>query len=337
MTIEKIIIHELKKEQGRGNTKIISSDSTLEINDNATSLIDTLNKSYNSENIIYGEFDDSDGKYFPEKYNEYLATSRTKKEFILVTKELIGNLESLISQVSLATGGYFIFSEYSIQKREYFAVFLVRDVEGKTLSRNGKKFQIQNIEYLDTKNMAMACRINEIQYQARDSKYLSLTQQKQNVISEYFKNWISVDQLESSKEYTKTLYDIIGQIETPKDPKTKKHFELVDFRNKVYEYMKSKPNHLVNINELSNHFYNDPNVITEFALENDISIDTEFRYNSTELRKYIKIEIERDGINLKFDRAAIDKKVRISDDQEDLVIIESGSFYRALKKEMENK
>ena len=45
-------------------------------------------------------------------------------------------------------------------------------------------------------------------------------------------------------------------------------------------------------------------------------------------------EVNRDGISLKFSRGALDDKVRISDDNPNMVIIESESFANALRREI---
>ena len=151
-----------------------------------------------------------------------------------------------------------------------------------------------------------------------------------------FKNWISIEQIESSSEYTRQLYDIISQIERPLNPNTESEYEIENFRNLVYNYASSSPNRTINLRDLSQHFYNDPNTIANYALENDIAIDTEFRYNSRQLKRLIKLEVNRDGINFKISRGAFDDKVRFSEEDESLVIIESTTFANALRNEINN-
>lgn len=336
MELNKIIIHELKKESGTNETELIRSDELTEINENSIGLVSALNNSYNSDKILYAVFDKSEGKYFPEKFQEYKDSSRNSERFISFTRNVIGNLDSLIKPVTLATGGYFVFAEYTNNANDFLGIFLIRDTEGKTLSKTESSFSIDSIEYVNTSNLAMACRINNGKYDVDEENYLSLTQLRQQDISEYFKNWISIEQIETSSEYTKQLYDIISQIERPINPETNNEYEIENFRNLVYSYASSSPNRTINLRDLSQHFYNDPNAISNYAMDNDIAIDTEFRYNSRQLKRFIKLEVNRDGINFKISRGAFDDKVRFSDEDDSLVIIESATFANALRNEINN-
>lgn len=336
MELNNIIIHELKKESGTNETELIRSDELTEINDNSIGLVSALNNSYNNDKILYAVFDKSEGKYFPEKFQEYKDSTQNNAEFISFTRNVIGNLETLIKPVTLATGGYFVFAEYVSHTNDFLGVFLIRDTEGKTLSKTENSFSIDSVEYVDTSNLAMACRINNGKYDIDEENYLSLTQLRQQDISEYFKNWISIEQIETSSEYTKQLYDIISQIERPINPNTETEYEIENFRNLVYSYASSSPNRTINLRDLSQHFYDDPNTISDYAMNNDIAIDTEFRYNSRQLKRFIKLEVNRDGINFKISRGAFDDKVRFSDEDDSLVIIESATFANALRNEIDN-
>lgn len=336
MELSKIIIHEISKISGSNETALILSNDQVSIDNNSIGLVTALNKSYNSDRVLYAVFDAAEGKYFPEKFIEYAQSDKTVDDFITFTRNVIGNLETLMQQVTLATGGYFVFTEYTNNGNEYFGIFLIRDTEGKALSRTDGSFSIDSIEYVDTSNLAMAYRISQSKYDANEETYLSLTQLRQREIAEYFKNWISIDQIESSGEYTRHLYDIITQIERPIDPDTGNEFEIETFRNLVYNYVSSSPNKTVNLRDLSQHFYNDPSVVSNYAVENDISIDTEFRYNVRQLKRFIKLEVNRDGINFKISRGAFDDKVRFSKHDASLVIIESQLFANALRNEISN-
>lgn len=336
MKLNKIIIHELSKESGSNETELNLSEQLVDIDDNSTGLVRALNSTYNSDKVLYAVFDKSEGKYYPEKFAEYKESEQTDEDFVLFTRSVIGNLETLIQPVILATGGYFVFAEYTSNTYNFLGVFLIRDTEGKTLSKTENSFTIDSIEYVDTSNLAMACRINYSKYDTDEENYLSLTQLRQQDISEYFKNWISIEQIESSREYTKQLYDIISQIERPVDPNTEKEYEIETFRNLVYNYASSSPNKTINLRDLSQYFYDDPNTISNYVLENDIAIDTEFRYNQRQLKRFIKLEVNRDGINFKISRGSFDDKVRFSEEDESLVIIESTTFANALRNEINN-
>lgn len=336
MELRKIIIHELIKEKENKQVELVLSEELIPNNDESTALVSALSDSYKSDRILYAIFDNSEGKYFPEKFSEYRETHRNGSDFISFTRFVMGNLVGFIQPVIFATGGYFVFAEYSENGYNFISIFLIRDVEGKILRKTQNSFSIQTVEYVDTKNLAMACRINENRIDDDDINYLSFTQLRQQEVSEYFKTWISIQQLESSSEYTKTLYNIITQIVPPIDPNTNLQYPIETFRNLVYSYASSSPNDTVNIRDLSQHFYGNPGTVSEYATANDISLDTEFRFNKRQLKKFIKLEVNRDGINLKFSRGTLNDKIRISEEDPNIVIIESESFANALRVEINN-
>lgn len=336
MELRKLIIHELIKEKESNQVEIVLSEELVPNNDESTALISALSDSYKSDRILYAIFDNSEGKYFPEKFSEYREAQRNDTDFISFTKLVMGNLVAFIKPVIFATGGYFIFAEYRENGYNFVSIFLIRDVEGKILRKTRNSYSIQTVEYVDTKNLAMACRINENRIDEDEINYLSFTQLRQQEVSEYFKSWISIQQIESSSDYTKALYTIITQIVPPIDPETTLRYPIETFRNLVYSYASSSPNDTVNIRDLSQHFYGNPNTVSDYANANDISLDTEFRYNKRQLKKFVKLEVNRDGINLKFSRGTLNEKIRISEEDPNIVIIESESFANALRIEIEN-
>ena len=336
MEISKIIIHELKKERESDNVELILSEELIPNIEESIVLVTALSNTYKSDRILYAVFDESEGKYFPEKFKEYRESDRTNQDFINFTRLIIGNLEAIIQPIAFATGGYFIFAEYMENGHNFVSVFLIRDVEGKILRKTSNSFAIQTVEYVDTKNLAMACRINENRINSEDINYLSFTQLRQKEISEYFKSWISIKQLESSVDYTKALYNIITQIVPPIDPVTTLQYPIETFRNLVYNYAASSPNDTINIRDFSQHFYGNQNTISDYATTNDISLDTEFRFNKRQLKKFIKLEVNRDGINLKFSRGILNEKIRVSEEDPNIVIIESATFANALRVEIAN-
>lgn len=331
MELKKIVVHELIKESESKDVETIFSDELISINQNSTTFITSLLKAYNSDKILNAIFDDSPGRYFPEKFFLYTQSNRQDSDFISFSIEVLGNLKPIISPINFATGGYFVFTEYENAGRNFVSVFLIRDVEGKILSKTEHSYTINTIEYVDTKNLAMACRINENRIGEDGANYLSFTQVKQQVVSEYFKAWISIKQVESNKDYTNSLYSIISKLEPPVDEETGVIMDVQEVRNRVYSIAKDSPTQTINIRNIGEIIYGDEYAISNYAIENDLIIDTEFRFNNTALKKFIKLEVNRDGINLKISRGEVNKKVKISPDDENMVIIESPSFAKAFR------
>lgn len=334
MTLSKLIVHELKKESGTTIVNLVTSNQLIPIDNQSESLVTALLKSYSGDKILYADFDRSPGKYFPTRFDTYKQSPRTDLDFLNFTIDTLGNLVTFIQPKTLARGGYLVFAEYVHNVTTFVAIFLIRDTEGKLLKRVDNSFEIKTIEYLDTNHLAMACRINEGKIDNNESNYLSFTRLRQQDVSDYFINWISVAQLESSTEYTKALYNIINNIPLPINEETNQPFTIDEVRHMVYENARSNAQRNINIQTLSEQIYGTTTAISDYADENDISIDTEFRYDKNALRKFIQLSVNRDGISLKFSRGDSGTKVRFSEENPNQIILESANFANALRAEI---
>ncbi len=334
MQLQRLIIHELKKEAGIQNTSLIVSNNLLPVDTESTELIKTLLKSYQGDKILYAEFDRSPGRYFPERFATYRATQRGEQDFINFTIDSIGNLATIIRSKVLAKGGYVVFTEYESNSTSFNAIFLIRDTEGKLLRRTTNSFEIRRVEYLDTNHLAMACRVNENKLQEGASNYLSFTRLRQQDVSDYFTDWISIQQFESSIAFTNSLYIIINNLPTPINPETNTKYNIDEVRNMVYENARNNAQRSINIHTLGEQIYGDQNAILNYAENNQISLDTEFRFDKRALRKFVQINVVKDGINLKFSRGDSESKVRLSKEQTNIVIIESAEFANALREQL---
>ena len=335
MNLQRLIVHELKKESGINETELILSEELIPIDVNSSELVEALLKSYQGDKILYAEFDNSPGKYFPEQYTLFRESEKTDDEFIVFTKNTTGNLETIIKPKILAKGGYVVFAQYDLNATSFIVVFLIRDTEGKILERSRNGYVIQRIEYLDTRHLAMACRINDNKIENQENNYLSFTRLRQQDVSDYFTDWISILQLESSTEYTNQLYSIINSLPLPHNNETNERYSIDEVRNMVYENARNNATQTINLRTLSQQIYGSENTIIDYVEENNISIDSEFRFDKRALKKFIQINVRRDGITLKFSRGD-GTKVRISEENPNLVIIESQSFANALRQQLEN-
>lgn len=334
MNLNRLIIHELKKEPRNANTELHLSQEVLPIDDNSSKLIERLLKSYQGDKILYAEFDDSPGKYFPEQFNIYRTTEMFDENFIDFTQRVTGNLETVISSKILARGGYVVFAEYNIGETNFVVIFLIRDTEGQILRRSTNGYTIQPVEYLDTNHLAMACRINENKIDDAENNYLSFTRLRQQDVADYFTDWISIKQLESSTEYTNRLYEIINALPLPTNPANNQIYSIDEVRNMVYENAKNNGNHNIDLRTISRQIYGNENTINDYVEENNISIDGEFRYDKRVMRKFVQIYVRKDGITLKYSRGD-SNKVRVSEEDPNLILIDSESFANALRQQID--
>ncbi|MGA3086073.1 MAG: nucleoid-associated protein [Thermodesulfobacteriota bacterium] len=334
MKVSKIIVHSLLKDEGKKIAAVDLSQNLLPIDDKSDLLIQRLDLSYKKSEIKNATFDVNDATAFTDKFKDYLQI-KNDASFLSFSHEAVKDLKNRVQNISQAKGGFLVFTEYQNELRNYISVFLIRDTIGMLFKKNAntQSYVINPAEHLDLDKLAMACKIDVNKYHAGNGKYLSFIKRKMENISDYFINWISVKELESNHVYTDSLYQLINLVDLP----VGQDGEIItreDFRTKVFDYVQSSPTKIININELSNHFYSHESHLVDCAEQNNITLDTEFQADGKSMRKFIRIDLDYDGIYIRFSRDKLQEKIRIDPQNKSIVIIESKKLATALRKEI---
>jgi len=335
MDVSKVVVHQLNKNEGEQRASVDISEELLDIDDLSTNLVRKLDASYRRTEITYAVFDDTNSNIFPDEFRRYIQRS-DENSFLAFSKNAILNLKDKVESISPAKGGFLVFSQYEIDYREYIGIYLIRDTVGMLFRKNRGRsaFVINPTEHLDLDKLAMACRIDLDLYRAANGKYLSFMKRKMNDISEYFINWISVSDRESNKLLTKNLLSLVNLVDRLPVDENNQEISRDDFKIEVYRYVSTLTTKIVNLNDLSNHFYSDEMYLMDFAERNNISINTEFKPDASELKKFIQIDLESDGIHVQFSRKELNNKIRFDRQNRNIVIIESEQFADALRREI---
>jgi len=339
MEIERIVIHELEKDRGNVFPDVFISNQLIPVVDNTITLVSKLHDSYKSDKIIYALFDNSPSRYFPRRYKEYFESQRNDRDFIDFTEQVLKDLRTLMSRITFATGGFFVFTEYIVNGTAFLGIFLIRDTNGVMFNKNeslgNRIVELDTVQYMNIDKMAMACRININKYETNTGKYLTFVKRRQAQISGYFIDWIAAAQPESSKEFTETLYDMISNMPTPIDPDTEEQMELNKYRQEVAFLLRGNRGN-VDLVSLGEHFYNDPEIFVRYRDENSIDIDNEFRADKTALKRFFQLQVKAAGIQLIFSRGAYnDQNIRFGDDN--TVVIDNQEFKEALRQELNDE
>lgn len=340
VSVNKIVIHQIIKEPREKKAEKYFAEELIELpNSNASNLVGRINKAFEEDEIVYSTFAETGDSDFPNTFKEYHESRAKDEHFLSFTTKTLEELRKKLINVVAAKGGYYVFAEYTFNKEEFIGVFLIRDTEGLWFKKKkGKKgFDVDTITYMNLDKLAMACRINVSKFQKRkDEHYLTLIRKNQEVISDYFYEWISTSSKESSKEFTEALYDIITRLEPPVNTVTSKTYSLDDLRKDILAFVNEKKRE-VSLREIGETFYGDKEKLIKFAKDNGITIDHSFKADKRGLNKFKHININSDGIKVQFSHGDFTKKkVRFSDENTNIVIIESEKFANALRKELED-
>ncbi len=296
----------------------------------AEELIDALINTFNTSSIVYAEF--SGHSAFKQEYDKY-KKHRSARAFLQFSSSSMQQLKQVIDNVTLATGGYYVYCAFEENNTLFDIIFLVRNTQGKIFNWRQNTYTIANIEYLNTSDLAMACRIDAARYDMGMPHYLSFIRLKQPEVSDYFYNWVGIEQQTrtNSKEYTRKLYEVLHLVDPPVDADGKA-LDTIEFISRVYDYIKNAPSNNVNINDISAHFFGDETKIQRIAQQHNILIDTEFNYDKNELRKFVALHISAGDISVKITRKALKDYIRVTGDD---VIISSPQLAEKVKEEVD--
>lgn len=333
VTVNRVVVHQLDKPRGKNESKLITSNGLLPIDNQTVELVNKLNDSYRAQRIIYGVFDTNPDKKFPRYYNTY-QENPTDESFITSTIEMAELLRSSIVGITQASGGYLVFCEYEFYGNTFFAVFLLRNVDSFLFEKKGEKFEINPTQHLEIDQLAMAGRVNRERFVSKNGSHLTFVYRRQSDISDYFIEWISAKEIKSNKIYTRNVYNLFMEIELPVD-ENGREIDRDDFTKSIYEYAFNKPDKTIDLLEIGEMFYNDPEFVTNYAEENDYEINTSFKYDNREMKRFVRVDINIEGINLKFRRDKF--KNGVIKTEGDTVLIKSEAIARQVRSELEHE
>ncbi|RYY00178.1 hypothetical protein EON78_01795 [bacterium] len=334
MQLNKLIIHEIIKEQQSNDATTFMSNQLLQKNNNTERLATLLNNAFSRDDVVYGIFVQDKNEFFFQ-FDNY-RKQVDEAAFVTFTQTVTEELEGILKNNFLSKGGFLVFTEYIVNNVNFIGVYLIRDVEGMLFQKNenAHTFAVNTTKYMDTNKLAMGCRINIDKLENHDSNHLSLIKSGQADIAEYFYKWIGVDKPESNKDYTNKLFNIISDLDLPVNPDSGNAYSLNEVRELAFNSIRSSAGKIVNLRQLSFQLYGDENKITDFVNATGVEIDSEFKYDAKALNKFKRIEANRDGIRLAFSRGDVDQRIKLSADDPEIITIKSKKLADAIKEQI---
>lgn len=328
MEVRKSIIHLIDKEQSV-NPSLQLSTSLMIIEDNVIRLTEKLNDAFRKdEKVLKTEFTIDNALAFQSAVREFVVNSSIDS-FIAFSENSISRMIDLLTGNNLATGGYFVYTEYLYRNINYLGVFIVRDEEEIIFKRDDQgAFEVNTTTIVNTNKLAMAVRIDVDKLRGNEQRYLHFTK-KQVHLSQYFFDWIEADLAERSAEDTQKLIALINHLgidEMPINPNNNEKYTPDEFRTKLYDNILST-GRIVRIRDISKTFWDDDDFLTNKFEELQIEISSEFQAPENSLKKLKKYEIISGKIKLVFSQNDIDQgTISLGDGNQ--IIIESEELVR---------
>lgn len=298
MEIESVVVHQIDKEEGTNDAEsaiLITSESYLDIeNEQIIKIVETLNNAFSKRTINRAILSDLElgFKSTIDNFEDF--------DLLAVSQLLCTNLHQQIFNLSSAKGGYLVFTLYRALNYNYLGVFFVRKTTGSNIEFQdpNNSWEIELVRYLDVKHFAMGVRVNISNLLNNpDSRYLQLVKGNTE-ISDYFTNWIGVSNPTSENIDAENLFEIINHIDLDDD------VDRDEIKRQIYNYARTQTNRLINVRNLSEYIFQDPDKIIDYCNEQNIELSHEFKLKGKHLKKFYKITAQADGI---FIQASYDK------------------------------
>lgn len=310
-------------ESNEATASLDLSKSVLKHDEFSEKLIIQLHKSITeSPSLKNTKFKNENENVFTTRLNNYFEDSSSESfyDYTLSLNELFNT----ITKIPFATGGYYLFADYEFTNNRYIIVTLLRKKDGINIIKQNDEFKLLSSENLSMDKIAMAFRLNYNIYinsidEIEKNNYVALiTTQQDGNVSEYFRTWVNAGDLIKNTQNTQNLLNLLKYIDLPKDENGCDVYKnRYDFQNDIFNYVKSNRRKLLNIYDISRHFYGEvnSNKIMNFAKENEIVLDPEFKKDPAVWKNLITIKAKTDGIELNINHNKFnDDNVKILDD-----------------------
>jgi nucleoid-associated protein len=330
--VNRYIIHYLEKEQSKPVSEFTLSKSISLEDEFSIILVNGIHKSISENSSLKNTKYKIGSNLFSTNLEEYFECS--DDDSFLIFSSCLEELRVKIDKIAFATGGYYVFVDYMINSKRYISVVLLRKKDGINVERVGDNYKLKTTENLNIDKIAMAFRLNYEIYLRKsgsddDTNYIAfITTQQNKDISNYFTEWVNTGDLIKSSKNTGNLIKIIKTIECPTDDEGNT-MTREDFKKAIYAF--TKKDSIVNLSDISSHFYGkeNPNKISDFAKDNEIIIDNEFKKYKTIWNKLIQVKAKIDGIELNVDTDKLNPaNVEV---HADMIIIRNRKLIEALK------
>lgn len=318
IAVNACVIHEVIKDAKTGDspkakeTAFDLSEELLNPKDSfVQKLLSTIHTSFGDDTALRNTHFEKEHETIFSKSIEKYVVEESPEGFLNFSIKAIKAVKFFIEKENFATGGYYVFGDYTVDGRRFVSVMVVRkNSNAINFTKVGKVHKPTKAENINTEKIAMGFRLNYGLYQNAKSEeatpeneknYIALLagQQDRN-LSGYFKDWVNAAGIISNVKNSSAFVEIINSIELPFDNKGKE-ISREEFKRRAYSYAEQNSKKVVDVQAISEYFYGDRDRIMNFANSNNYTLDPEFKRASQIFKKLVTIRARIPGIELNVD------------------------------------
>lgn len=313
LSLQRLVIHELEKEAEASDVTLFLAEEVQPLGERAQDLVERLNGAFTGKmDVLQGYLSSPEDALFPGYFQTWLEAGASEETFLDFSKNTMNALQLTLQGVIGAKGGYLTYAEYTYFDTHYLGIFLIRNTEGIVFQKpeDATRFLLETITYLNIDKLALACRIQIDAFRKGDNRCVELIKhaKSQKAISDYFINWIGLDQAESSKNLTNTFLEVVNHLPLPVDEESGQPITEGEFREKVMNFALESPRQTIEVEQFDKTFYGNQQPAKTYLEENEVALDQNFRFDENTLRKFYNGRIYADGVALSFNRSHLQSR-----------------------------
>ncbi len=298
LIVHHLIVHELKKQPEMAEADLLLSSQTLAITEQSIDLIGRLDQTFERKSdLLQGFLVQPDEGLFPAYYQNWLEEGRNRPAFVTFSQDAMSVLKDKLQGVVGAKGGYLLFADYTMEEQRMLGIYLIRNTEGMIFVDDEERdaLRLQTTAYLNIQDMAMAARL--LAGPGRNVQMIRHAR-TQSSISQYFTEWVGIDQAETSSELTHSFLEMVQELPVPKDRETGFAMNEGDFEKALVKYAAKAPQQTIRAQDFDSHFYGNDKPLQDMLADQDSPITDGFRVDRKALRNQFYLRAGVGGISL---------------------------------------
>ena len=319
MPIRHCIVHLIDKKPDGSPAVLHARDSELAASSALENLLADLNDSYNAkQGKAWGLFHEESGAYpFSGWLKAYLEG---EQDFTTFSRQAVAQLQKLMEESNLSTGGHVLFAHYQQGMTDYLAIALLHHSEGVAVT---EALDVTPAKHLDLGQLHLAARINlsEWQNNQQSKQYISFIKGKNGKkVSEYFRDFIGcqegVDAPSETRTLLKAFSDFVESEDLAEEQAREKTDTLVD-----YATSQAKLGEPITLEELSGLIDEErPRAFYEHIRNKDYGMAAEFPADKRTLSQFRRFTGRAEGLSISFEAHLLGSTIEY-DEARDMLII----------------
>jgi len=327
MSIENIIVHEVRKEEDQSVATIYPRNEENIVDEHAQTLSTQLSGLFRKTGLLTGRFETPENPDDPKPHFVTLLESHFDEgnfeNFVTFSDAAAREFKRKLDETGASKGGYLWFNHYTYNEENFLSIVLLRKKNGLALSND---LTLDQIEQLDLDKLHMAARINLTAWLSGTStRFISFRIGRgAKDVTEYFAKFVGCEEYTRARADTQNLVQVTKKycaVNNFSDDKTEDVKQFVFERCNTW-LDESEPVLLERISELLDSSFTpqEEGRFLEIAQDDPFFLSNEVPIEKSALRGLTRYTGKTKKLSLSFDSDLINISVFYNENDEEIRI-----------------